>query len=184
MDSVATAPRIGPLDGRHAGTPVAAALPAAPAIRVALRASEGSIHAVEGALGVPLSGPIGTSGTAGIRSALRLGPDEWLVIEEGDRHPMADLAGVGAIHSAVDVSHRNAAILVTGPRASEALEAGVPRDLSPEGFPVGACARTILGKSEIVLWRGKEDAFRVEVWRSFAPYAMDFLAEACRDASL
>ena len=202
----APAPRIGSIDGRHAGTPLAAALPAAPAMRVNLRAGADAVPALEAALGLSLSGAIGTSDTDRLRSALRLGPDEWLLIEEDAggktgggagkesgvdggagafRAPLpTDLAGVGAIHSAVDVSHRNAAILVTGPRAAEALEHGCPRDLSLEAFPPGACARTLIGKCEVVLWRGKPDAFRIEVWRSFAPYAMDFLAEACRDASL
>ena len=187
------APRLGSIEGRHAGTPLAAALPAAPATRVVLRAGEEARPALEAALGLSLSGPIGTSDTSGPRSALRLGPDEWLLIEEevgeegGDafRTPvLADLAGVEALHAAVDVSHRNAGILVTGPRAADALEHGCPRDLALDAFPIGACARTLLGKCEVVLWRGKADAFRVEVWRSFAPYAMDFLSEACRDASL
>jgi sarcosine oxidase, subunit gamma len=40
------------------------------------------------------------------------------------------------------------------------------------------CTRTIFAKAEIVLWRRAKDSFRVEVWRSFAPYVSDFLKEA------
>jgi sarcosine oxidase subunit gamma len=40
------------------------------------------------------------------------------------------------------------------------------------------CTRTVLGKCDIVLWRRAVDAFRIEVWRSFADYASRFLAEA------
>jgi sarcosine oxidase subunit gamma len=35
---------------------------------------------------------------------------------------------------------------------------------------------------EIVLWRRAETAFRVEVWRSFAPYLAASLAESARGA--
>ena len=174
--------RMGSIEGRHAGTPLAAALPAAPCGRAVLRADADGAVAAGTALGIGLDSPIGRSATAEGLSALRLGPDEWLLVADDERAIECDLAG-GA-HSLVDVSHRNTAFLVTGPRAAEALEHGCPRDLSLDAFPVGACCRTVLGKCEIVLWRGKADAFRVEVWRSFAPYAMDFLAEACRDASL
>ena len=185
------AARIGPLDGRHAGTALVRALPAAPAARVSLRAGEDAIGAIEAALDMALPRRIGTSETADLRSALCLGPDEWLLIEEqgADAEPgtnpiVDDLTGLDAPHSATDVSHRNTAVLIAGERAEDALAHGVPRDLSLEMFPIGACARTVLGKAEIVLWRGREDAFRVECWRSFSPYVMDFLSEATRDASL
>lgn len=40
--------------------------------------------------------------------------------------------------------------------------------------------RTIFEKAEVVLWRGP-DAFRVEVWRSFARYVLALLQAADRD---
>ena len=180
---VEVAGRIGPLDGRHAGTALVSALPAPPAYRLNLRAKSEAVPALEAALGLALPREPMTSTTEGGRSALWLGPDEWLVID-GKADPMADLHGVEAMHSAVDISHRYAAILLVGPRAEDALENGCPRDLSLAAFPVGACARTVLGKAEVVIWRGKKDAFRVECWRSFAPYVMDFLDVATKDASL
>ena len=105
--------------------------------------------------------------------ALWLGPDEWLVIGETNDAP-AWPDGVAA----VDVSHRNAAIVVSGEGAADALAAGCPRDLRLLAFPVGACARTILGKAEVVLLREDDDTFRVECWRSFAPYVWAFLEDA------
>ena len=48
-------------------------------------------------------------------------------------------------------------------------------------FPVGMCTRTLFGKAEIVLWRMRADAWRIEVWRSFAPYVLGCLEEACLD---
>ena len=174
--------RVGSIDGRHAGTALVTALPAPPTFRVNLRARDDAVASLQAALGLALPRHPKTSITEDQRSALWLGPDEWLVIDP-EADPMTDLAGVDALHSAVDISHRNVGILVVGPRAADALEHGCPQDLSLEAFPVGACSRTIFGKAEIVLWRGKVDAFRVECWRSFAPYVMDFLAEATRDAS-
>jgi sarcosine oxidase subunit gamma len=122
-----------------------------------------------------------TSASKGGRSALWLGPDEWLVIDQtGD--PLADCAGVRDLHSAVGVSHRNVGISVSGAGAEATLNAGCPQDLSLAAFPVGACSRSILGKVEIVLLRTGDDAFRVECWRSFSDYVWTFLTEAARDA--
>ena len=63
------------------------------------------------------------------------------------------------------------------------LNAGVPLDLSLKAFPVGMATRTIFEKAEIVLWRTGEQEFRVEVWRSFAPYVLAMLQAADRDVS-
>jgi sarcosine oxidase subunit gamma len=103
------------------------------------------------------------------------------VIDEDGADLLAAAGRAKALHSAVDVSHRNVAILVAGEGAESCLAAGCPQDLSLAAFPVGACSRTVLGKVEIVLWRTGERAFHVEVWRSFAEYAYAFLAEAARD---
>lgn len=170
--------RIEPLAGRVAGGAGIALQPAAPAYRLALRASEKSLPALSKALGVKLPQKPKTSTTSGSRTALWLGPDEWLVIDAGMHDPNADIAKSRVLHSAVDVSHRNCAILVNGPQAEAVLNAGCPLDLSLAAFPIGAATRTVLGKIEIVLLRSDEDAFRVECWRSFADYAFTYLADA------
>ena len=169
-----------PLDNRAVTARSVAVLPAPPARRVSLRAGTDALKAIDAALGLAVPRAIGASETAGGRSALCLGPDEWLVIDPDD-DPMADLGEVSAPHSAVDVSHRNVALLVTGEGAADAIEHGCPRDLSLDAFPVGACARTVLGKAEVIIWRGKADAFRIECWRSFSTYAMDFMEEVAAD---
>jgi sarcosine oxidase subunit gamma len=121
------------------------------------------------------------------RAALWLGPDEWLLISA---EPAADNASAalraalaGLPHSLVDVSHRQLALEVTGPDAAVLLAAGCALDLEPAAFPVGMCTRTMLAKAEIVLWRIAPEAFRIEVWRSFAPYLSAFLSEAARGIS-
>ena len=83
--------------------------------------------------------------------------------------------------SVVDVSHRNTALGVIGPRAAWAINAFCALDLHPSAFPAGMCTRTVFGKAEIVLWRTEADAFRIDVARSFAPYVWACLEEARRE---
>ena len=154
-----------------------------PAERISLRAPEASVAALSKALGLTLPKKPKTSASKGGRTALWLGPDEWLVIDEGGNDPLADCATVAALHSAVGISHRNIAISVTGPAAEAAINSGCPQDLSLDAFPAGAASRTILGKAEIVLLRTSNDAFRVECWRSFSDYVFTFLSEGARDAA-
>lgn len=155
----------------------------APAHRLALRAPAASVPALSKALGVPLPTTPKSSATNASRAALWLGPDEWLVIDDGANDPLDECAKVLALHSAVGISHRNVGISVTGPGAANTISAGCPQDLSLTAFPVGACSRTIFGKVEIVLLRRAEDAFRVECWRSFSDYVVTFLTEAAKDAA-
>lgn len=169
--------------GRHA-TGSVSIYPADPAERISFRARAENVAALSAALGLQLPVKPKTSISAGGRKALWLGPDEWLVIDEVDGALMQQAANSGVLHSAVDVSHRNIGIVVSGPGAAAAINAGCPQDLSLKAFPVGACSRTVFGKVEIVLLRTAEDAFRVEVWRSFADYAFGLLVEGARDASL
>ncbi|MHA6645148.1 sarcosine oxidase subunit gamma [Mesorhizobium sp. A623] len=153
-----------------------------PAERISLRASEASVASVSRALGLTLPQKPKTSASKGGRTALWLGPDEWLVIDEADGDLLADCAKAKALHSSVAISHRNVAIAVTGTGAAATINSGCPQDLSLEVFPVGACSRTVLGKSEIVLYRTAPDAFRVECWRSFSDYVFTHLSEAARSA--
>jgi sarcosine oxidase subunit gamma len=173
---------------KHAGRTASAGsvtlTAAAPAARLALRAPELSLGSLSRALGLTLPTAPKTSAASATlrRRALWLGPDEWLLIDEDGADLVADCAAAKSLHAAVDVSHRNVAILVEGRGAADCLNAGCPRDLSLEAFPVGACSRTVLGKIEVVLLRTDETAFRVEVWRSFSDYAWDFLEDAARDS--
>ncbi len=183
---MADASRAHPLAGRKVANSAVTLIPAEPAARLSLRARPDGIAALSKALGVKLPAAPKTSATSksGARAALWLGPDEWLVIDTGGGDPAADCAKAKALHSAVDISHRNTAIMVEGKGAEATLSAGCPQDLSLAVFPVGACSRTILGKIEVVVWRTGETAFRVECWRSFSTYAFDFLEEAARDAAI
>lgn len=155
----------------------------APAERVSLRAPAESVAAVSRALGVALPQKPKTSATKAGRTALWLGPDEWMVIDEAGGDPLADCGAAKSLHSAVGISQRNVAFSVAGSGAEATVSAGCPQDLSLAAFPVGACSRTVLGKIEIVLLRTAEDSFRVECWRSFSDYAWAFLVDGARDAA-
>jgi sarcosine oxidase subunit gamma len=154
-----------------------------PAHRISLRAPAQSVSALSKALGLTLPQKPKASATKGTRIAMWLGPDEWLVVDDGAKDPLDACAAVDVLHSAVGISHRNVAFSVTGTGAENTISAGCPQDLSLAAFPIGACSRTVLGKSEIVLLRPGEDAFRVECWRSFSDYVYSFLTEAARDAA-
>lgn len=175
--------RVHPLAGRRASRPDVTLSPAPIARRVSLRAPAASLGALSKALGLDLPRKPKTTVVGDGRAALWLGPDEWLVIDLGEGDALRDCAGIEAFHSAVDVSHRNTAILVEGDGAEATLSSGCPQDLGVSAFPVGACSRTVLGKVEIVLWRTAPHAFRVECWRSFSDYVFTFLEDAARDAA-
>ncbi|MEX0345314.1 MAG: sarcosine oxidase subunit gamma [Rhizobiaceae bacterium] len=171
------------LEGRMAAGSNVQIVPAAPAYRLSLRASAKSVNSLSKAVGLPLPSKPKSSAVKAKRSALWLGPDEWLIIDESDSNPVDALSKTRIPHAAVDISHRNTGILVSGSAAEATLSSGCPQDLRIGSFPVGACSRTVLGKAEIVLWRIAENEFRVECWRSFSTYVFDFLELAARDAA-
>lgn len=174
--------RKAPLAGLDGGSAAARVTPEMPATRLSLRARPEDAGALSSALGISLPTRPKTAAFANGRHALWLGPDEWLLIDENEADLAALAAASGVRHSAVDVSHRNTAILVSGPKAAEAIASACPHDLSPAAFPVGACARTVLGKIEAVVYRTSEQDYRVECWRSFSTYAFGILAEGAEDA--
>ena len=156
--------------------------PAPAASRFILR---GDVIAAAGAaFGTAIPGKPMTSTTTGEKSALWLGPDEWLLLApEADTAAIYDSVStaIGSTGALVDVSHRQTALLIAGPKAATVLNAGVPLDLALKAFPVGMVTRTIFEKAEIVLWRTGDETFRLEVWRSFAPYVLALLQAADRD---
>lgn len=151
--------------------------------RLILRGRAAAIEAATAPLSFALPQRPCRAVTLGERSALWLGPDEWLILAPQSDPIAADLAMamLDCPHALVDVGHRQCAIELTGTAAAEILNAGCPLDLDAGAFPVGMCTRTVLGRSEIVLWRTAAGTFRLEVARSFTPYVRAFLREAARD---
>jgi sarcosine oxidase, subunit gamma len=130
--------------------------------------------------------PLNTCAVEADRIAARLGPDEWMLFD-------LDGAGRGALQvlenalagtpfSLVDIGHRHQSFTITGARARDVLNGGCPLDLSDAAFPPHSATRTLFGKAEIILLRtGAEHAYRVECWRSFAPYVRGLLEDVARE---
>lgn len=156
-----------------------------PAARFAVRVGDAVAEAIGAAFGVPLPRDVCRAAIVGDRAALWLGPDEWLLIApEAEGEALAATltqAPGGEPASIVEVSDRNIGVEVSGAKAAEIISAFNPLDLDLAAFPVGMCTRTVFAKAEVVLWRTTPDAFRIEVWRSFAPYVQGSLSEAARE---
>jgi sarcosine oxidase subunit gamma len=158
------------------------------ATRLIVRGGDLAVGIIGRAFGVSLPRDPCRAAITRDRAALWLGPDEWLLIApDGDAVSLAQslsqaLGGEPA--SIVEVSHRQVGITVSGPAGADAINCFNAIDLGESAFPVGMCTRTLFGKAEIVLWRTGREAFRIEVWRSFAPYVMACLEEAISDPSI
>jgi sarcosine oxidase, subunit gamma len=151
-----------------------------PCARFSLRAGPVERGAVGRAFGLELPERIGARVAEGGKSALCLGPDEWVLhAPEAEAAAIRDaFAGINveATHSLVDISDREIALAIEGPAALELLACGCPRDLAR--LPVGAGTRTVFDSAQVVLLREAEDRFRLEVWRSFVPHVRAILATA------
>jgi len=146
-----------------------------PTVRIALRLADPA------AAGLGLPTPIGARRAEGARTALCLGPDEWLLEAPEAERPalLAALAGVAGPHSAVEVSDREITFRLEGPAVLDLLATGCPRDLART--PVGSGARTVFDSVQVVLVREAEDRFHLTVWRSFAPHVRALLDLAARE---
>lgn len=132
---------------------------AAPMARFSLRARQAAD--LEKLLGLSVPQKIGTMQTG----VMCLGPDEWLMLAP---HGTKIADGAGLSLAVTEVSDRNVAILLEGPRAASVLAAGCALDF--DKFDVGRATRTIFETVEIIIVREAADRFHVEVWRSFAPW--------------
>ena len=157
----------------------------APRVRFSLRVNLSLLARAKTVAGFTLGQPINRCTAAAGRTAMRLGPDEWLL--SGSESEAAQIAGdveaaLARLHHAlVDVGHRHVVLSVSGPRAADVINSGCALDLAPPAFPAGAATRTLLGKAEIVLSKWDEvPTFEIECARSFAVYVRDFLYEAAR----
>ena len=168
-----------------AGTLVAVGL-AAPASRFSFRGAPEAAAACGTAFGCALPQDVCRAVQQGGRAALWLGPDEWLLLspEAGTASlfEAIETALAAVPHALVDISHRQVGFDIAGGAAAVVLNSGCPLDLSLASFPVGMSTRTVLAKSDIVLWRQAPDRFRLEVNRSFANYVAHYLRMAERGA--
>ena len=130
----------------------------------------GDAAALQALTAVPLPSKIGDVSDHGAGMAIKLGPDEWLLIGAvtGD--------GAGQPVSITEITERQIGITLEGPRAAEILMSGCPLDL--ERMAIGRGTRTIYETVEIVVMKRGAEQFHIEVWRSFAPWLWAALVAA------
>lgn len=154
-----------------------------PVARLNLRIAPADLAAASAAFGQTLPGKVGQGVAKDNRAAWCLGPDEWLLHapEAEQATIVADFARARAVtpHSLTVISDREVAIAITGPRAPELLSVACPLDLSR--MAPGTAKRTLFDSAQVVLIRDTDDAFRIEVWRSFLPHVSELLDIALRE---
>ncbi|MEW1776375.1 sarcosine oxidase subunit gamma family protein [Streptomyces sp. NPDC086777] len=180
------APRLAAVTRSSRGALRLAELPFLAQVNVRLDAKSPAADAVGLALGLHLPLEPDTVVHAGEVTAVRLGPDEWLVVgrpgteqdlEGRIRAAAGDAPGAVAV---TDVSAQRTTLLVGGPRARDLLAHGCALDLHPRAFGPGRCAQTMLARAQVVLVARDETraGFWVLVRSSFAGYLADWLLDA------
>lgn len=164
-----------------------AELPFLTQLDVRLDAKGAAADAIGLALGLHLPLEPDTVVRAGELTALRLGPDEWLLVGPpgGERElesRIREAAGADPV-SVTDVSAQRTTVLVSGGGARDLLAHGCSLDLHPRAFGSGRCAQTTLGRTQVVLVAREEPSagFWVLVRSSFARYLADWLLDAATE---
>jgi len=146
--------------------------------RYNLRIKAGDVAAFKKTSKLKLPVKINTASISNDMSCFKLGPDEWIVIADPSKRQeldavFHDMSNV-LTFSVTDISHRNVALELSGPKAETLLNVGCPLDLSLAAFPIGKVTRTVFESAQIMIARVDEQSFYVETWRSFGPYLRDF----------
>lgn len=153
------------------------------AARFSLRVARANLAAASAAFGAPLPARIGVRTSEGQRSALCLGPDEWVLHTGTDDAAALTTAfarmGGTAAHSLVDISDRECAIGVAGDQATDLLATSCPRDLT--AVVDGEGTRTVFDTVPVVLFKDSATEYRLECWRSYLPHVWGLLATANRE---
>jgi sarcosine oxidase subunit gamma len=149
----------------------------------------GVMQRLASALGFVLPVAPNTTAATEDRRALWLGPDEWLIVGPEDQEDVLEQAlrdGLnGAVGSIVDVSASRTVLEVRGAKTRDLLAHGVPIDLDARSFAPGHCAQTLLGKAQVIIVGGTDEAaFHLYVRSSFACYAADWLLDATANPNL
>jgi sarcosine oxidase, subunit gamma len=130
----------------------------------------------------PLALDPNTAAETGDRTALWLGPDEWLILgppgAAGAIVAELEAALHGLHRSVVDVSANRVALELSGPRRSELLSSGCSLDLHPRAWRSGMCAQSLYARIPIVLHERSEDVTRLLVRPSYAEHLLDLLLDA------
>ena len=121
--------------------------------------------------------------SAGPRSIMWLGPDEWLIIAAEGEGPTlcADLmtALTGRHISVIDVSANRIIVELSGLGARDIIAKGCTLDLHPRTFTTGQCAQTLLAHVPIILEQTEATpTYKVYVRPSVSRYLADWFLNA------
>jgi sarcosine oxidase, subunit gamma len=162
--------------------------PEVPLGKLLLRGDAAVAKAAGEALGSTLPDAVNRASKGEACRAIRLGPDEYLLLMakdgvEATRERLAT-ALAGRHHALVDIGARLVAIEIAGEAARDTLSAACPLDLHALAFGPDQATRSLFGKAEIILDCLAPARFRLLTNRSFAPYVRRLLAEAGREFGL
>ena len=137
------------------------------------------------ALGVDASTTPGVCNSDGVNQVVWNGPNQWMVISEGDaaegllekiRQAVGDKAGV------VDQSHGRVGLRLSGEHSRTVLQKNCPLDVHPRSFSAGSCALTTIAHIGALLIQ-VDDAptYDLFVNRSFARSFADSIVHSCHE---
>lgn len=158
--------------------------PSPPITRFVLRATDGLAVDLAHSAGFEHAPAMLRFQTVGNTSMARLGPDEYL-ISGADADCITKLRQRANTQFAAitDISHRMAAIHISGTCATSVINGACPLDLHVKVSPIGLCTRSVMGKAEIILQRLDERSFLMLTNRSLTEYLWLLLAELAREHS-
>jgi sarcosine oxidase, subunit gamma len=130
-----------------------------------------------------------TVNSIGSLSALWLGPDEWLLVDDpGSEDRIVAECGeaLATFHSSiVDVSADRTVIEISGGRSRHLLAKGCSIDLHPRAFAAGKCAQTNFSRAQVIITQTNNvPTWRLFVRRSFASYLALWLMDAMKEYSV
>ena len=143
-------------------------------------------HAVRSALGCPPPMEPNTFVDAKSMRACWLGPNEWLVICDGENErTLADSlrsALSGQVAAVTEVSSGQTVVGLSGRRAIDLLAKGCPLDLHPRVFGPGRCAQTYIARADaLIIQTSASPSFELVVRRSYADYFWLWLTNAAAE---
>jgi len=154
--------------------------------RFNLRIRSADLAAVTKVLGIEIPALIEQCNENGTRSALCLGPDEWVLFADSEEASDIEAAFSDIYsdvpHSLTNISDREITIGIDGDRAAEILSVACPRNL--DAVDIGTGFRTIFNGVQVVIHRDAVDVFRLDCWRSFFPHVRGLLTIANRELSI
>lgn len=131
-------------------------------------------------LGLPIQP--GTAADAEGIAALWLGPDEWLLVtpDEEASELIEVLRGAlaGEFAALNDISSALTTIRVSGSHARDLVAKGCTLDLHPRVFAAGACAQSLVARSDALIHAVAGSVLDIIVRRSFADYLWRWLDDA------